>query len=84
MSLTPFQARGLAKISRQFKRIEKLSAENNIDLEIFVNRFSNTKAEEPIGEQSAQGSLAKRRSSLFEKSGSQYAQTPADRNSISK
>jgi hypothetical protein len=69
MSLSKEQKQGLQEISRQLKRIEELSVENNLDLDVFMSEYKDSGFAVYTTEKVEVNENAKKRKRVFEKSG---------------
>ena len=67
MSLTREQKRDLNQLGEYFKKIEKLSVENSIDLDVFVTDYNRDGFSIYTTEKISLNSNAQKRKNVFEK-----------------
>lgn len=75
MSLSKEQKRELGRLSEYFKKIEKLEAENKIDLDVFMTEYNNDGFEFYVTERiNIEGT--EKRKEVFERESSEKSKTP--------
>ena len=68
MTLTKEQKRNLQQMSEYLKKIEKLSKENNLDLDVFMTNYTGDDINIYATEKIDLSSTAEKRKKIFEKS----------------
>lgn len=69
MSLSKEQRKELDELGRYLKKIEELTVENNIDLDVFMSEYKDTGFAVYATEKVAVNEKAQKRKRVFEKSG---------------
>ena len=77
MTLTKEQKRDLNQLSEYLKKIEKLSVENDSDLDVFMSDYKDGQFEIYATEKITYPANAEKRKMIFEKSGQEKSKNPA-------
>ena len=67
MTLTKEQKKELTRLSEKLRKIEKLSAENNIDLDVFMTDYNLSGTSVYLTEKVTMAEKASERKNIFEK-----------------